>query len=115
LRYPGGEKADIINWKYVPNPVLARGSLSDWPASDSTFYNLPSNSFVGPLLDFDQFMELAQTTGSEPFVVLPYDSANRPAYPGGFITSLEDLKVATIATIVSLLSSHLQIHQSYIP
>lgn len=93
LRYPGGEKADGLNWNYAPKPVLARGSYSDWPASDSTYYDLQSTSFVGPLLDFDQFMSLAQTTGSEPFVVISYDSANRPAYPGGFVTSLAELKV----------------------
>jgi alpha-L-arabinofuranosidase len=93
LRYPGGEKADAIDWNYAPHPVLGRVSSSDWPASDSTYYDLRSNSYVGPLLDFDQFNSLAESTGAEPYVVLAYDSGNRPPYPGGSYTSLQDLKV----------------------
>lgn len=93
LRYPGGEKADGLDWQYAPDPILARLSPSDWPASDTTFYNLSTGSFTAPPMNFDQFMDVARQTNAAPNVVLSYDSANRPPYPNGVISSLEDLKV----------------------
>ena len=39
--------------------------------------------FVDKPLDFDQFMEVVAATGADPYLVLNYDSANKPpANPG---------------------------------
>jgi alpha-N-arabinofuranosidase len=89
-RYPGGEKSDGYLWSVppfsAPNPQLARISSQDWPSNDPTYWSPPGSPGGGwthPVLDFDEFMAACQAAGCTPDVVVAYDGAYKPAYPGG--------------------------------
>ena len=75
-------------------------------AADAACQSRPasvSRSFVNKPLDFDQFMDLVATTGADPYLVLNYDSANKPsANPGDSwdYDKLRDAAVSWVAYIV---------------
>jgi alpha-N-arabinofuranosidase len=89
-RYPGGEKSDGYLWSVppfsAPNPQLARISSQDWPSNDPMYWSPPgstSGSWAHPVLDFDEFMAACRAAGCTADVVVAYDGAYKPAYPGG--------------------------------
>ena len=89
-RYPGGEKSDGYLWSVppftAPSPQLARVSSEDWPANDPTYWSPPggtTGTWSHPVLDFDEFMAACRAAGCTPDVVVAYDGAYKPAYPGG--------------------------------
>jgi alpha-L-arabinofuranosidase len=78
LRYPGGEKADNYLWAAGPGfegppcPQPSRISATDWPANDPLFYDLAARRWLGPVMDFDDFMSVAShpKLNAEPYLVV---------------------------------------------
>jgi hypothetical protein len=56
----------------------SRYGSSDWPAGDTTIFQLSSFKWNSPPMNFDQFLGLADGLGVEPYCVLNYDSGNFP-------------------------------------
>ena len=55
--------------------------------------------FVDKPLDFDEFMDVAAAAGAEPYLVLNYDSANKPGQRWGY-DQLRDAAESWVAYIV---------------
>ncbi|KAK9834894.1 hypothetical protein WJX81_006971 [Elliptochloris bilobata] len=106
LRYPGGEKSDTYCWApppwtddSVPHPVLTRTGGDDWPACDESIYDRSIGKFVHKPLDFDEFMGVVAATGADPYLVLNYDSANKPGERWNY-EQLRDAAESWVAYIV---------------
>lgn len=79
VRYPGGEKGDNYLWSISPftAPNIKAARVNAWPATDPRFF---SNGVDGHarLLDFDEFIAMSQTAGTEPVMVVAFDSMYKP-------------------------------------
>lgn len=56
----------------------SRRSGSDWPYNDATIYNASGSAWLEEPLGFSDFLQLTQELDADPYVVLNYDSANKP-------------------------------------
>jgi alpha-N-arabinofuranosidase len=85
LRYPGGYKSDIIFWStspyHHPDPSLVYRSSNSWPGNDTLFVNKDGTWRVD-LYDFDEFMTTCKNTGTEPVIVVTYNSLRWPGPEG---------------------------------
>lgn len=83
LRYPGGWKSEQTFWSIPPytssQPVLARPDL--WPGDEPILVQ-PDGSWAIDPLDFDEFIDLCQQMGAEPYVVVPLMPYLRQASAG---------------------------------
>lgn len=83
LRYPGGEKSDNYLWSVAPwtksSPVVARPGLMEWPSGDTRFTKTDHLTLKPTALDFDEFMELSNSIGAEPILVVAYDCMYKKA------------------------------------
>ena len=86
LRYPGGEKSDLYMFSIPPYeqsyPTVSRTiGLDDYPGMF-----MSDGSYIFDPLDFDEFMQICDTLGAEPVIVvaadrylLPIEKGKRPA------------------------------------
>lgn len=103
LRYPGGEKSDTNLWSTppytAPAPALARTGTDEWPSGDSRLVLPDRRTFRIDPLDFDEYLALCAAVGAEPLVVVPFDSAFKPAEAGGSAPTLDQLRDAAVAWV----------------
>ena len=97
LRYPGGSKSQSYLWSLSPwtspNPQLACTGTDYWPANSRQF-TLSDNATWIPgkaPMNFDEYMQLCQSTGAQPNIVLCYNSAYFPAKTGDVTPTLTKL------------------------
>ena len=79
LRYPGGEKSDLYMFSSFPyeisRPTVTRTvGLDQYPGMFS-----PHGELLYDPLDFDEFMSLCKSTGTEPVIVVAADRYDLPA------------------------------------
>ncbi|WP_303010509.1 hypothetical protein [uncultured Bacteroides sp.] len=82
LRYPGGEKSDLYQFGVPPydksQPAVCRTiGLDDYPGMFAA-----DGSLVFDPLDFDEFMQICDTLGAEPVIVVAADRYLLPAEKG---------------------------------
>jgi alpha-L-arabinofuranosidase len=94
LRYPGGEKSDNYFWSVSPwsssSPHFTRTGSCEWPSGDSRFAQKDFATCQAAVLDFDEFMTMANAMNGEAVIVVPYDAAYKAASCGS-IPVLNDL------------------------
>lgn len=74
LRYPGGEKSDNYLFSAPPYTSAAPGAAyCAWPSTESRFFNADLTC-KNAVLDFDEFMSIANNTRSDVLIVVPYDA-----------------------------------------
>jgi alpha-L-arabinofuranosidase len=100
LRYPGGDKSDSYLWSVAPydksTPTLSRTGPNEWPSADTTLMQPDMKTYKIDPLDFDEFMTMSQTVQGIPVLVVNFDSAFKPAEPGGTAPTFQDLKTNAV-------------------
>lgn len=81
LRYPGGEKSDNYLFSKAPytsaSPRMALKDTCFWPTNDYRFVDTNSVDKLSwpSALDFDEFIEMSNSVGASPLVVVAYDAS----------------------------------------
>ena len=78
LRYPGGEKSDNYLFSAPPytssSPRMALPGNCPWPSKKSEWVEADKLTAKENVLDFDEFMLMANQVNAEPMIVVAYDA-----------------------------------------
>lgn len=105
LRFPEGELGDSYLWAAPPFPVQS-ANRPKWALSGGSHPYLKDQRFSTPefqprsdIMSFDAFLELAQTTQTEPVIIVAYDSAYKKIAEGDTRPTVGELLTSAAAWV----------------